>query len=266
MDPDLTLSLPPSLTASTGLDALTQLIEGFLTARANPVTDALALEGIGRSARSLPRAVADGSDPAAREELALASLLGGLVLANAGLGAVHGIAAPLGGRHPVPHGVACARLLPHVFRANLEALRDPARGGAAGGPAGAASLPAPASASASSATAPAPRREGAVPGLSRDRAGETLGRMARVGVLLGENVDADLPSGAVRTASDDAERAALILDRLVAGCAVPGLATFGVTRADVRSIAEASLRASSMKGNPVPLELARIEAAITAAL
>jgi alcohol dehydrogenase class IV len=119
VDPELTLGLPPELTASTGLDALTQLIEPYLSSRANPLTDALCREGIRRSVGSLERAWASGRDLEARSDLALASLLGGMALANAGLGAVHGLAAPLGGLFPVPHGVACAALLPHVLRANL---------------------------------------------------------------------------------------------------------------------------------------------------
>jgi alcohol dehydrogenase class IV len=121
VDPELTFGLPPEVTASTGLDAMTQLIEPYLSVKANPLTDALALEGLRHAARSLRRAWAEGGDPAAREDMALASLLGGLALANAGLGAVHGLAAPLGGLRPIPHGVACAALLPHVLEANLRA-------------------------------------------------------------------------------------------------------------------------------------------------
>jgi len=124
VDPALTLGLPPEITASTGLDALTQLIEPYLSVRANPVTDALALEGIRRAARSLRRAWSEGGDLEAREDMALASLLGGLALANAGLGAVHGLAAPLGGLRPVPHGFACAALLGPVLAANLQAAGD----------------------------------------------------------------------------------------------------------------------------------------------
>jgi alcohol dehydrogenase class IV len=124
VDPELALGLPPEITASTGLDALTQLIEPFLSARANPLTDALCREGIPKVARSLHRACENGQDASAREDMALASLLGGMALANAGLGAVHGLAAPLGGMRPVPHGVACAALLPYVLEANLDALRS----------------------------------------------------------------------------------------------------------------------------------------------
>jgi alcohol dehydrogenase class IV len=123
VDPELTLGLPPALTASTGMDALTQLIEPYLSVRANPLTDGYCVEGMRRVARSLRNAVRDGQDLAARTDMALASLLGGLSLANAGLGAVHGFASPIGGRFAAPHGAVCAALLPAVMRANLDALR-----------------------------------------------------------------------------------------------------------------------------------------------
>jgi alcohol dehydrogenase class IV len=123
VDPTLTYSLPPHVTATTGLDALTQLIEPYTSARANPMTDALCVDGIRRAARSLRHAVENGSDAAAREDMALASLFGGLALANAGLGAVHGFAGPIGGMFPAPHGAVCAALLPLVMDANLTALR-----------------------------------------------------------------------------------------------------------------------------------------------
>lgn len=122
VDPLLTVSVPRAVTASTGLDALTQLIEPLTSARANPMTDALCLEGIGRVARSLRRACADGSDVAAREDMALASLFGGLALANAGLGVAHGFAGPIGGAFGAPHGAVCAALLPNVMTANRAAL------------------------------------------------------------------------------------------------------------------------------------------------
>lgn len=124
VDPVLTYDVPPSITATTGLDALTQLIEPFLSPRANAMTDALCRDGIGRAARSLGRAWRDGHDAAARADMALASLFGGLALANAGLGAVHGLAAPIGGMVGAPHGAVCAALLPHVMAANVRAMRD----------------------------------------------------------------------------------------------------------------------------------------------
>jgi len=124
VDPQLTFDLPPPLTITTGLDALTQLIEPFVCARNNPLTDALCREGMTRAARSLRPAVNDGRDAAAREDMALASLFGGLALANAGLGAVHGFAGPIGGLFTAPHGAVCAALLPHVTAANLLALQQ----------------------------------------------------------------------------------------------------------------------------------------------
>jgi alcohol dehydrogenase class IV len=123
VDPDLLTGAPAAVLASSGLDALSQVIEPFLSARANPLTDALAREGMRRSARSLRRAVLDGPDAPAREDLALASLFGGLCLANSGLGAVHGFAAPVGGMFDAPHGAVCAALLPAVLDVNLRALR-----------------------------------------------------------------------------------------------------------------------------------------------
>ena len=128
VDPELTCDLPPALTASTGCDALTQLIEPFVCARANPMTDGLCVEGIRRAARSLRTAFHDGQNKSAREDMAVASLFGGLALANAGLGAVHGFAGPIGGNFPAPHGAVCAALLPHVMAANIRALRQRAAG------------------------------------------------------------------------------------------------------------------------------------------
>ena len=124
VDPDLTLGLPPAVTASTGLDALTQLIEPYVSSRANPFTDSLCLDGIRHASESLPRAFRDGSDREARTGMAYASLLGGLALANAGLGVVHGFAAPIGGMFDAPHGAVCAALLPAGMRANIAALRE----------------------------------------------------------------------------------------------------------------------------------------------
>lgn len=123
VDPELTYGLPPDVTASTGLDALTQVIEPFVSNRANPMTDALCREGMQRAGRSLRRAYEHGGDVAAREDMALASLFGGLALANARLGAVHGFAGPIGGMYPAPHGAVCAALLPHVMDANVRALQ-----------------------------------------------------------------------------------------------------------------------------------------------
>jgi alcohol dehydrogenase class IV len=124
VDSQLTHDLPPTLTASTGMDALTQLIEPFVSKRANPVTDAICRAGLPRVARSLRRAFQNSDDAEARDDMALASLFGGLALANAGLGAVHGFAAPIGGMFSAPHGAICAALLPDVMETNIRTARE----------------------------------------------------------------------------------------------------------------------------------------------
>ena len=125
VDPDLLAGLPRPVIASSGMDALSQLIEPFLSRRANPFSDALAKDGIRRSARSLQRAWLDGMGEATvREDLAVASLFGGMCLANSGLGAVHGIAAAAGARLSAPHGAVCAAVLAASMAINLRALRD----------------------------------------------------------------------------------------------------------------------------------------------
>ncbi len=124
IDPELTHSMPPSTTASTGLDALTQLIEAYVSNKANPLTDGICQQGLKRAGCSLQKAYENGSDSNAREDMALASLFSGLALANAKLGAVHGFAGPLGGMISAPHGVICARLLPFVCQANVQALQS----------------------------------------------------------------------------------------------------------------------------------------------
>ncbi len=214
VDPQLTQGLPPEITASTGLDALTQLIEPFVSLRANPMTDGFCREGLQRSARSLVRAFRNGGDAEAREDLALASLFGGLALANAGLGAVHGLAAPLGGLRPVPHGVACAALLPHVTALNILKLRA-----------------------------------------GDDRASAVgLSRYAEVARILTGRVDAQPEDGiAWITACVETLR-------------IPGLGRFGVLRSDVESLAAKGLQASSMKGNPIQLLKADLEAVLLRAL
>jgi alcohol dehydrogenase class IV len=131
VDPELTLNLPRTITASTGLDALTQLIEPYVSVRANRMTDLFCVEGMRRAAAALPRVWANGSDREARSDMAWASLLGGLALANSGLGAVHGFAAVVGGRWAAPHGAVCAALLPYAMDVNVRALRARAPAGEA---------------------------------------------------------------------------------------------------------------------------------------
>jgi alcohol dehydrogenase class IV len=125
IDPDLLVGLAKPTIAASGMDALSQLIEPLLSQRANPFSDALARDGIRRSARSLPRAADEGmADAGVRGDLALASLFGGLCLANSGLGAVHGLAAAAGALLTAPHGAVCAAVLAATMAANLRALRD----------------------------------------------------------------------------------------------------------------------------------------------
>lgn len=199
VDPQLLLSLPPRLTAATGMDALTQLIEAFVSKKANPMTDGFCREGIPRCARSLAVAYHRGDDMAARTDMALASLFSGLALANGGLGAVHGIAGPLGGWTAIPHGVICATLLAAVFEANANHL------------------------------AGQPREE------------HLRGRFAEVARLL---------TGKASATVDDAARWLKNLRRTLD---IPTLSDLGLATADVPTIAAQALKASSMKGNPVPL-------------
>jgi alcohol dehydrogenase class IV len=124
IDPQLTISVPQSTTATTGLDAFTQLVEAYTCNVPNPITDALCIEGIRRVVRSFLTAYDYGNNLAAREDMSLAALFSGLSLANAKLGAVHGLAGPIGGLILAHHGAICAALLANVMAANLSALRN----------------------------------------------------------------------------------------------------------------------------------------------
>ncbi len=124
IDPELTLSMPPNITATSGMDALTHLLETFVSNQSNPFIDNLCREGMKRVASSLKRAYDKGNDTQAREDMAFASLLGGMALANVKLGAVHGFAGPMGGMFPVPHGAICALLLPAVMEVNIRAVTE----------------------------------------------------------------------------------------------------------------------------------------------
>lgn len=122
LDPVLALTCPPEVTAASGMDALTQCLEAYVSCRAQPMTDALCWEGIHRAMASLEQAVINGTDLQARENMTLAAMLSGMALANAGLGAVHGFAAPVGGQFHAPHGAICAALLAPVWQANVAAV------------------------------------------------------------------------------------------------------------------------------------------------
>jgi alcohol dehydrogenase class IV len=124
IDPELTYSMPPAITAATGLDAFTQLLEAFVSCLVNPLTDCFCRKGLELAARALKKVYQNGKDAPAREDMCLASLFGGFALANAKLGAVHGFAGALGGMYRAPHGALCAALLPHVMEANIRALQS----------------------------------------------------------------------------------------------------------------------------------------------
>lgn len=124
IDPELARGVPPAVTAASGMDALTQCLEAFVCSRAQPMTDALCVDGIQRAVRSLEKAFRDGNDLDAREDMALCALYSGMALANAGLGAVHGFAAPIGGMFDAPHGAVCAALLAPVWAANAKRVSN----------------------------------------------------------------------------------------------------------------------------------------------
>ena len=124
IDPELAVDVPPHVTAASGMDALTQCLEAFVCSRAQPMTDALCLDGIQRAVLSLERAFQNGHDLDAREDMALCALNSGIALANAGLGAVHGFAAPIGGMFHAPHGAVCATLLAPVWEANSARVQN----------------------------------------------------------------------------------------------------------------------------------------------
>ena len=212
VDPLLTVSCPPPVTAASGLDALTQCLEPFVSVQATPLTDGLAREGLRRAGTGLRGAYADGEDLGARTDMAMCSLLGGISLANAKLGAVHGLAGVIGGTADVPHGLACAALLAPVIEANLRAAR-----------------------------------------LSPSGAG-VLERYTEAARLLTGQPDASIQDGL-----------AWIRETLTL-LHVPGLATFGLGPQQADDIAAKAVVSSSMKGNPVPLSHADLEAVLLEAL
>jgi alcohol dehydrogenase len=227
VDPDLLAGCPPELIAANGMDALTQLLESYVSARANPFTDALALSGLAATRDGLlswfgeataGRGGGPGSTAAlARERMAYAALCSGICLAQAGLGAVHGLASPLGALFPVPHGVACGATLAATTRVNLAALKERAP------------------------------EDGALP------------KYAVVARIL-------LDAG-ISLADDHAARAALVrlLEDWRVRLAVPRLSAYGIVEADIPAIVSDS-RGSSMKTNPIVLTDTEIAAILRASL
>ena len=217
VDPELGVDGPPAVTAASWMDALCQLVESFTSLNANPVTDALAAKGIELAASSLRRAYADGADLAAREDMALAALMSGITLTNAGLGAVHGFAAPLGAAFPVPHGVVCAALLPHVMAANIAALR--AQPGAFDAP--------------------------------ESHAYVTLAKYAGIGTIL-VGPESEHPAiGA--TLAEAVDLGVSAIAAMVADLRIPPLRDFGVTPAGIPEMVALARKSRSMPYNPVVL-------------
>ncbi|MEH2469993.1 alcohol dehydrogenase class IV [Nitrobacteraceae bacterium AZCC 2161] len=124
VDPDLTMSVPPQITAATGVDAMAHCVEAFTSRKAHAAIDLYAIEGVRLVGRYLSRAVADGADREARAGLSLASLYGGFCLGPVNTTAGHAVAYPLGTRHHIAHGLACAVIFPHTLAFNMSAVSD----------------------------------------------------------------------------------------------------------------------------------------------
>jgi len=205
VDPALTDGTPWAVTLASGLDAVTQVIEPFVSPKANALTDALCRDAIPRGLRALSRLQKEDS-PEARDDMALVSLYGGLALANAALGAVHGLAGPIGGLSGAPHGAVCGRLLPFVLACNAE-----------------------------------------------QATGDAALRLAQVSDWIAEALGG-APDQAAQTLTVWAQAAGL-----------PGLAAMGVRAADLEDLAQAAVGSSSMKGNPVSLDVADLVGVMRAA-
>jgi len=212
LDPLLTLTMPQSVTASTGLDALTQVLEPFVSHLANPVTDAFCREGMRLASRALRKAYDHGDDLEAREEMLLASLFGGIALANAKLGVVHGFAGVIGGMYGIPHGIVCAGLLPYSIETNVKALME------------------------------------------REKENPAVARYKEAAEILTGNRDASIEDG-MKWIMD-------LCDHL----SIPRFKEYGLKEQDFPDVIEKSMRASSMKGNPIVLTYEELEELLRKAL
>ena len=227
VDPDLLAACPPALIAANGMDALTQLLESYVSTKAGPFTDALALSGLAAARDGLSLWFAEAvagrgaGEPgsaaaAARGLMAYAALCSGICLAQSGLGSVHGLASPLGAQYPIPHGVACGATLSAATRVNIAAME------------------------------------------SRDPGNRALRRYADVGrLLVGAGVGAAAADAGAAAADADADRqarAALVstLESLTARLAVPRLSAFGLAESSIPALV-ADSRGSSMRTNPIIL-------------
>jgi alcohol dehydrogenase class IV len=226
LDPELLRTCPPDLIAANGMDALTQLLESYLSTRANPVSDVMALRGLGAARDGLLAwhdlaAAGSGDEPAAdgpRAAMATAALCSGICLAQTGLGAVHGVASPLGALFPIPHGVACGATLTAATRVNVAAME------------------------------------------AREPGSPALGRYAELGWLLTGGDRAALRDDRTARAALVA-----LLDDWRGRLAVPRLSVYGITAADIPAIV-ADSHGSSMKTNPIVLTDAEIAAILTESL
>jgi alcohol dehydrogenase class IV len=212
LDPLLTLTMPQGVTASTGLDALTQVLEPFVSHLANPVTDAFCREGMRLASHALRRAYDHGDDLEAREEMLLASLFGGIALANAKLGVVHGFAGVIGGMYGIPHGIVCAGLLPYSIETNVKAL------------------------------------------LEREKENPAIARYKEAAEILTGNRDASIEDG-MKWIMD-------LCDHL----SIPRFKEYGLKEEDFHDVIEKSMKASSMKGNPIVLTYEELEELLRKAL
>jgi alcohol dehydrogenase class IV len=236
VDPGLTVTMPPAITAASGLDAIAQLVEPYVSRAAHPVADALSAQAIPEAVRALPRACEDGKDLAARSIMSRAALYSGICLSHAGLGVVHGLSSAIGALTPVPHGVVCARLMPEAIRANARALAK-AVGEGRPGPDGGARAKNDANVS--------------------DPSTQALERLAHVGRWLTGDLSGD--------PYDDALAGADAMEALVTALRVPRFRDYGITEADVDAIAAAPI-GGSMKTNPADLDAAVIARIVRSAL
>ena len=205
VDPSLSVPCPSAITAATGLDALTQLIEPFLSCKANPMTDGFCRQGIPLVIRSIRKVFHEPQNQQARTDMALASLLGGLALANSGLGAVHGIAGPFGGMFSgAPHGAVCAALLPASLQINERLLGK------------------------------------------RYSNHECHLRLKELTHMITGNQDAEFCE------------ALAWISQTVDLLEIPGLSSYGLNAKEVPSLVEKSMKASSMKGNPIQFSATEI--------
>lgn len=249
VDPELLLGCPPAVTAACGMDAFTQLLEPYLSPQANPLTDAWALSGLEQIRDNLHKACGAGAeDLEVRAAMAYGSLMSGLALANAGLGIVHGLASPLGGFFPIPHGVVCGTLVAEATRANIRALREAAEGRRRG-PDGAAPKAAASEKAKDSGAADMP-----APGISRPEPRASLRKYAQVGGLL---------TGLAGPSED------YLLDALVAKLEewtetlkLPRLSAYGVEARDIPRIVERTKN----RHNPIALSPEEMAAIVEARL